>query len=113
MAAGLVLAAQSGEELDNALKGAVKVDKHAELGEMTRNLSFLLFLVALAFVFVGRWVDGKARRSAGAAAAAAPSWLMPVLGAVLSIVSLLVFVWSIRAGHEGARVVWDGVLPKK
>lgn len=113
LVAGMILATQSGEGLQEALNGVVKVDKHADLGNTTKNLSLLLFLGALVFVFVGRWVDGTARRSAGAAAAVTPNWLLPVLGGVLSVLSALVVVWTIRTGHEGARVVWDGVLPKK
>ena len=113
MFGGMVGAANSGQRLEKILDGLVKVDKHAALGERTRLLSFILVLAVLAFVFVGRWADGKAANSVGSAAASAPRWLVPVVGAVMSVLSVLVVVWSIRTGHEGAKAVWDGVIPKK
>lgn len=108
---GMILATQSGEGLQEALSGIVDVDEHAELGETTRLLSLLLFVVVLAWAAVST-VAAK-RRSVGAAAAqqsGALRVLKPALGVGALLLSLLVTFWTIRTGHEGAKVVWDGVL---
>lgn len=101
------LATQSGEALDDALKGLAPVDKHADLAEFTQILCLGLFLLTVLMAFL------------------APR-LNPILGSdrvnpmyrtiersmalVVAVVAVVATVWMIRTGHEGAKVVWTGTI---
>jgi hypothetical protein len=39
-------------------------------------------------------------------------WILPALGTAASVVAVLAAVWVLRAGHEGARITWTGVIPQ-
>jgi uncharacterized BrkB/YihY/UPF0761 family membrane protein len=106
---GTVLAARSGEKLQEALPAlGPLVDRHAELGEQTEKLAFAMFLCSIAFAAVTMWprlaggeVAEGAERSRNAVLA---SHGFAVLTALLAVITT---IWMIRTGHEGARITWD------
>lgn len=104
-ALGAILAAGSGEALEEGVEGTVSrslLHAHAEAGESARTAAVVFFLVVLAAIVVIPWWT---RRRAGAA----PSWLRPVVTAAL-IVSAGVANWTVYdAGHSGAKSVWGDV----
>ncbi|MEN9805239.1 MAG: hypothetical protein RIS41_2086 [Actinomycetota bacterium] len=99
---GAVLAAGSGEELEEAVEGrAVRalVHDHAEAGELARTASLLFFVVLVATFFGPRVVTRL--RSA--------RWWRPIM-MVAVLVSGGVASWSMfDAGHSGAKSVWNDV----
>ena len=116
-----VMAAQSGGAFDRAIERAgqaIDVDRHQDLGETTR-LIVILFSIALAATVGTAWLARSRRppaaRSAGAAARGTPPASLVYAGHVFAALSVLLGVlgtiWMIRTGHEGARIVWDGVIP--
>jgi uncharacterized membrane protein len=113
VAVGTFLATQSGEALDEALKGLAPIDKHKELGEFTQILCFVLFAMTLGNAFFlqrlrGRHSSGErvkhVTRETGATV------VETVLSVLIAITAGLATVWMIRTGHEGARAVWDGTI---
>jgi uncharacterized membrane protein len=95
-----LLASQSGQAFAEAVPEIGKqVDRHEELAETAQLLVFGLpaILVITAFVLRRARVGGKA---------AVPAWLVHGLPVVSALVGLLATVWMVRAGHEGAEVVW-------
>lgn len=111
----MFMAKESGEKFEEGLVAdagfdAKAIHKHAELGDQTFLLTVLLLIVVAA-------VTGYAWRSTrptlsndSTGSSSLPRWLLPVLSAGATVVSVLVVIWTIRTGHEGAKVVWDGVL---
>ncbi len=96
------LAVSSGYAFDDLVAGAVDTDEHRGLGETTRNLVLLFFVSAAARAGLGALTVTEDRR-----------WLVPatrVSSAVATLSSIMATIWMVRTGHEGARLVWDGVL---
>ncbi len=96
--ASTILANQSGEAFNAVLEdriGDLAVE-HGELGNQTTLLVFVYLLTTLGSVGV------EYRRSESKAATA--------LAAIAALVAVAATVWIVRTGHEGARIVWDGVL---
>ncbi|MFN0092573.1 MAG: DUF2231 domain-containing protein [Acidimicrobiales bacterium] len=104
---GSVLAASSGQELEEALEETLgdAANDHQALGETTRLLSGVQFLLVAGWVGVGWSADRRARETGPPAAGLAKA--TPVLGALGLVVSVVTLVWVIRTGHEGARLVWE------
>lgn len=110
---GAILGASSGEELEDMIRaregaeGVAGIESHAEAGEFARNIA-ILFLVLLAAYVVIPWVRS---RRAGARSTHAPndgpSWLRPLLMALVAICAVVVVIAVIRAGHSGADQVWS------
>jgi len=98
-----VMAARSGDKLNNALRDRIGdvAAEHKELGETTvwLTLAFLVGTVGvLALQRVARFRDQRQLNSFTLVAT--------------SVLGLLATIWMIRTGHEGATIVWDGVLPE-
>lgn len=96
--AATMLANQSGEALNAVLEdriGDLAAD-HEELGNQTTLLVFLFMLAVLAAVGVDR------RRP--------ESQVGRILAILASALAVAATVWMVRTGHEGARIVWDGIL---
>ncbi|MGD9792240.1 MAG: DUF2231 domain-containing protein [Acidimicrobiia bacterium] len=111
----MFMAKESGEKFEGALVASngfdpKQIDKHAELGDQTFLLTLLLLVVVAAATALA-WRASRTPVPAGSSAGSStPPWLVPALSAVATVVSVLVVIWTIRTGHEGAKVVWDGVL---
>lgn len=105
---GTFMAAQSGEELYVALEDRIGdlADRHQELGEQTLILVAAFFLSMVGSVVADHRLISQftEQRGWGRHLATALAWIGAVVGAVAT-------VWIIRTGHEGARIVWEGVIP--
>jgi uncharacterized membrane protein len=97
-----MLAMKSGEKFDKLLQGQVDISKHESLAGTTR-----LFVLVLLVVLVAAAVVDRRRPADGAEPAANVSL---ALSWVAVVVAVLATVWMVRTGHEGARLVWSGVV---
>lgn len=94
------LAMQSGEAFEPAVKDVVNLDTHKSLANTTRLLVALFFLGSAGVAVLDRMTsDERPWADKAAQAVVAVTALLAVAGAV----------WMARTGHEGARLVWDGV----
>ncbi|MCB0995305.1 MAG: hypothetical protein KDB21_09460 [Acidimicrobiales bacterium] len=101
---GMLLAISSGEAFDDILDGAVPTKKHRDLAETTRLIMFGWVLAIAALFTVDR--IGADRRD---------GWVQPArlaCSALTVVTAVLLTVWVIRTGHEGARITWTGILPE-
>jgi len=112
-------AKESGESFSDAFdsafgEGAIDIDRHEELGNMT----FVLTLVWLAAMFALTMWEAVQRRGATDASGTTDTALTPSpyvsygLSALASLFAVLATIWLIRTGHEGAEVVWSPVVPQ-
>ena len=108
-----LLAAQSGEALVPAVRDSVATDKHQELAGMTRNFIGLLFLASLALGWSTRNRERVAALIEKGAGERAVSKVAVISSGLSLLFAALGTIWMIRTGHEGARIVWDGVLKTK
>ncbi|MCB1000001.1 MAG: DUF2231 domain-containing protein [Ilumatobacteraceae bacterium] len=98
-AIGAVLAAASGEELEEAGERSAGIHDHAEAGEMARNLGLVFLLVVIAWIVVPKLLRRRA--------AASPRWFRPVIAALVVLAGVGSFATVVQAGHSGAEQVWD------
>ncbi|MEZ5411178.1 MAG: DUF2231 domain-containing protein [Acidimicrobiales bacterium] len=94
------LAMQSGEAFEPAVRDIVNLDTHKSLAQTTRLLVVVFFLGSAAAAALDR-MRGDERPWADKAAQA--------VVAVTAVMGVAGSVWMARTGHEGARLVWDGV----
>ena len=97
------LAISSGNAFDEIVGTRVNTDDHESLALMTRNFIAVFVVASLLLALFDRW---HAKGGSGAAGSG-----VLLLVAVTTISSLLATTWMIRTGDEGARLVWDGILP--
>lgn len=101
------LAVWSGQNLEERVREDPLIRQHAELGEGARTFAILVFLIAVAFV-VREWrrelpiPDGERIRGL-----LAPRAVGIVLAVALLGSAALTTVWVVRAGHVGAKAVWN------
>ena len=98
------MAKESGEAFNGVLEDRIGdlADDHQQLGEQTMVLVGLFFLASVMTALLERFasIDDTALRIPAT-----------VLAAGAALLGLAASVWMIRTGHEGARIVWDGVIP--
>ncbi len=98
------LAIVSGLALEEVLGDRIDASDHEQLALTTRNLLILFFATTVLLTVVDRW---RLRNDA-------PGWLAiaaPVTAASTVVTGSLATWWMIMTGHEGARLVWLGLLP--
>lgn len=114
-ALGAVLAAGSGESLEESVKRSETLRRHAELGESARTVSLVFFTVALIIVGVRWWAR---RHLAAGRESAAPHhvarFVRSKAGVAIASVALVVLaitstVTITMAGHQGAKSTWQDV----
>ncbi len=96
------LAISSGLAFDEALEGAINVDDHEALANMTRNFLIVFVLAAIGFAVLDRKTDEGS-----------PTWFKPAstsLVGLAAISSVLATIWMVRTGDEGAKLVWGTTL---
>jgi hypothetical protein len=104
-ALGLILAASSGESLQESSDGGRRaIAEHAEAGETARLFGFIFFVIVVAAIALPIVL---ARMSNGDTPVHAPAWVRPVVGALLIISAGAAVVTVIDAGHSGADSVWN------
>lgn len=98
------IAVQTGEAFNDIVDGRVDTDRHEDLANTTMLLVFGLGLAVCALAYVmGR---------AGAESNVYLRRARLALAAVTMAFAVLSTVWVVRTGEEGARLVWDGVIPE-
>jgi len=106
---GAQLATMSGESLQGRVVETSLIERHAQLGEATRTLAFVMLVVAIAYC-ARQWRESL--RVPGA------SRIRPLLapravGAALTVAvvasTALATTWAVRAGHEGAKATWSSL----
>jgi len=110
---GAILAAGSGEDLEERLEAAGQSEtweSHAEAGELARTVSILFFVLLLAYVLIPWFLRRRARAGAAADTAApasgGPKWLAPVLAVAVVAGAAVSTITVIDAGHSGAKAHW-------
>jgi Predicted membrane protein (DUF2231) len=105
-ALGAQLATMSGEGLEEQVRATSLVHQHADLGEATRTLSFVMVVAAAAYC-ARVWVDVLpppiGRRLEGLLA---PRAVGTGLAVALLLTAVLTTTWAVRAGHKGAEAAW-------
>ncbi len=117
-----ILASKSGQPFEDAIGPLGNlVDKHERLGEQTEVLSIFFFLSAFAMAVISQL---SAKRgpielpgiSSGNSVTVeqGQTWARAAtaLNVLVALLGILVTIWVIRTGHEGARITWGGVFPE-
>ena len=94
------LAIRSGEAFEPAVRDVVNLDLHKSLARTTRLLVALFFVGSIVVAILDR-MSGDERPWADRAA--------QIVVVLTALVAVLGSVWIARTGHEGAKLVWDGV----
>ena len=106
---GTFTATQSGEAFYAAIEDRIGelAETHENLGRQTLILVALFFVGSLITAIVDRMANGSTDGDGD-------QLRMPasVLAAGTAVLGLVASLWMIRTGHEGTRIVWDGVLPE-
>ena len=114
---GAILAAGSGESLEEAVEGTASrslLHDHAEAGEVARTVSVVFFAVLFAAIVVVPWIvrrrtSAGGESSSGSSGGGTATWLRTAVSLVL-VVTALGASWSVYdAGHSGAKSVWSDV----
>ncbi len=102
-----LLARKSGEEFDELLAGQVNVDRHETLADQTALIVFVLVLLTTTAAFISRRSP-----QARADGSPVPSTATTAMSVATVAVAALATWWMVRTGDEGAKLVWDGVVPQ-
>jgi uncharacterized membrane protein len=103
---GTILAVGAGKKLQELRRDERGLDDHAQWGEQAMAVVAVLALLFISLLVVDRVRDRRAARSLPT-----PSWFgRPLVVAVSVLVGLSAVastVWVARAGHTGAKIVWE------
>ncbi len=116
-AAGAVLAAHTGEELQRQVPRSATLHDHVQAGDLARLAAVLFAGAAVAHVGFDWWLRTKAARDGGAAVAPHPlvahrRIISAVLGTALLLTAVAAAGAMVWAGHLGAKATW-GTLPRR
>ncbi|MCC6832524.1 MAG: hypothetical protein IT200_14365 [Thermoleophilia bacterium] len=113
-AIGAILAAGSGEALEEALEERNPlVHDHAELGEGTRTFAILFAIAAIAFA-IHHWPDRlRLGPGSGPGRLVRHRRVFAVTAAAMLLTAGLATAWTIRTGHSGAKAVWQEEWDKR
>ena len=123
---GAVLAASSGESLQEQVRGNRQlVRDHAEIGETARNVSLLLFILVVALVGLdmyqrrrsaaeptsktGTSPTGTSKTATTSNRSGIPAWVSPLLAGLTILAAVGGTYTIVAAGHSGAKAVWKDV----
>lgn len=101
-----VLAASSGEALQESVKRTAALHNHTELGDAMKIIGLLFFFAVLALMITDRFLVQNAETD-GAIIARSP--LLMALSALTVVLAILSTVWIVRVGHSGAKATWQNV----
>lgn len=102
---GVVLAASTGEGLEEQVENSALLHTHVELGEQLRNFGvvFGFLLIALGGF---SWLSARGSIDLGASRS---KQVITVLTALSLVMGVVTTVWDVRTGHSGAKSVWSDV----
>jgi hypothetical protein len=102
---GAVLAVESGEGLERILNEPSKaLERHAQMGERTRLVAAVFFVLVVAFYFLGRkW--NAARVVGGTAVARSKAFV--AVGVVAALFGIVAIGAVVTTGHSGAKLAWE------
>lgn len=106
-ALGGILAAGSGEGLEELGERGAGVEEHAEMGEAARTLGIVFFLVVLTVVLVRHLARKKGEGATGFWSFVASRAGAIVVAAALVISAGAATYTISAAGHQGAKLVWE------
>src|SRR4051812_48660083 len=102
IAVGVVLAASSGESMEETVDKTPLVHTHAELGDQLQTIGIIF---GLSLVALGLYSILTAREIISLGDQRTQSLLVALLGITL-VAGAVATVWDIRTGHSGAKAVW-------
>jgi uncharacterized membrane protein len=106
---GAILAAGSGESLEEKVRESDILEHHTQLGETARLVAGILFVVALLIVGVHKWMQKNPTKSNGATNFMKSQVGVVVASAVLVISAGAAAYTMVDAGHQGAKASWHDV----
>ncbi len=105
-ALGGILAAGSGEGLEDTARNKPGFGDHAEMGEAARNLGLVFFLIVLGVVLVRHFARKKGADTGVLKFAASKAGAAVMAGALVLSAAAATTTITI-AGHQGAKLVWE------
>ena len=102
---GSVLAVETGEGLERILnEPSEALERHAQMGERTRLIAAVFFVLVVAFVVIGRrW--NAARTIHGGALPRSKAFI--AVGAVAALLGIFAVGSVVATGHSGAKLAWE------
>ena len=94
----ILLAYSSGEKFAVHVEGFIDISRHQDLASTLRIVSGLHLLGVGSMFFLARRHPDERSPARWAATG------------ICVILSVVLVVWTIRTGHEGAKVTWSGVI---
>jgi uncharacterized membrane protein len=101
--AGAQFAVDSGEALEERVRESAGLELHANLGEATRTLIAVFFVVALLMAAYELYMS---RRGGGSSVNTS---IVRVLTVTMLLTGALATTWVARTGHQGAKITWEDV----
>lgn len=101
---GAMLAAGSGEALEERVQETEALENHTELGDVAPWLTLLFLAVVVGWWAWERW--GRSRMAPDHVAAKVAGVGLPVLVVLTAVLST---GWMVQTGHSGAESVWEDV----
>jgi uncharacterized membrane protein len=109
---GAILAAGSGEALQERVRETEVLERHMELGETARLVAVLFFLVAVVVVGAHMWSVRKGDSPDKVSTLVRKRSVATALAVVLVATGAGAFYTMADAGHQGARATWDEVASR-
>jgi len=107
-ALGAVLAAGSGEGLEESVERTAALREHAEMGETAEVVAIVFFVAVLAVVLL-RWFARRRAEGSSISTFVASRAGALVLTAVLVASAAGATATVVQAGHQGAKATWGDV----
>jgi len=106
---GAILAAGSGEALEERVRESEILEHHTELGETARLVAGVLFVIALLVVGTRHWMRKNADESNGVTNFMKSKAGVAVVSAALVVSAGAAAYTMVDAGHQGAKASWHDV----
>ncbi|MCE9622662.1 MAG: hypothetical protein K8R99_09985 [Actinomycetia bacterium] len=105
-ALGAILAAGSGEALEENVKRTSALEDHIEMGDVAQTVAIIFFFVVLAVVVL-RYFARKKTETAGVWAMISSKAGAIVIAAALVLSASGAMYTIVQAGHQGAKATWE------
>ena len=105
-ALGAILAAGSGEALEETVKRTAALDEHTEMGEVAQTVAIVFFFVVLAVVVLRYFARRKSASGGVWALISSKTGAIMLAGALVISASGAMYT-IVQAGHQGAKATWE------